>query len=65
LLQQTKGLAFTNNHQSSSLKIIQQQRPSQQKKVSMFRPLETSNDGFKIKKLSDYFSGTTSINSEN
>ena len=24
LLQQTKGLAFTNNHQSSSLKIIQQ-----------------------------------------
>lgn len=65
LLQQAKGLAFSNNHQSSSLKIIQQKKHSQQKKMSMFRPLETSNDGFKVKKLSGYFSGTTSINSEN
>jgi hypothetical protein len=63
-----KGLSFSNSHhQSSSLKIIQQKKANQQKKMSVFRPIEchAPDDGVKIKKLSDHFSMVSQMNSEN
>jgi hypothetical protein len=45
-----KGLSFSNHNQSSSLKTIQQKK-SNQKKMSVFRPIQCESQvGVKIKK---------------